>query len=532
MIILKQIIKWFSGGFFRRLGSIFAFIVIGMLIALFMSKNDVKLPNIIGFDYVNAATITPATDTFLLQFCSDRTCDYSLNGSTYYRDYVNKGTSYTNSNHYYFTSIRFKQTFSSSNYLNNGTMYQIKYGFHIDPKYNFSYYNVNSWAPYLSIVDSNNETHQLQNSEFSCNFANVNNATGILVTCLFTPFYNVQTLLLRINFPYTLYSDYSGYSGYIFKSQNTINYTSSSIEYSTSTNDAINNQTTIINNNINNVNENINNLNNSINDSTNTIINNQNENTQAQIDSQKVCQFIDKNNIEIDNTTLYSDGSEHVWTAVGVTSYISIDKNSEITFLSKFDNSSYFCFYNINKEIISCYSNASVVLNEIIDIPNNASYMRFTINKQSNIPTINICKNGNQALTDTLTDSDTTSDSNDMADFLNNMSFNKDSAISSILTIPIDFIQSIFLEEYTNDLCFTLKGVQSCLPNGKIIWNKTGECNSLFGCANSTTIAAFRTFFELVVGGYICYKLLIGVVRTYEQAIDPLNNGAMAVMKL
>lgn len=133
----------------------------------------------------------------------------------------------------------------------------------------------------------------------------------------------------------------------------------------------------------------------------------------------------------------------------------------------------------------------------------------------------------------TLNDTDVNSDTNDMGDFLNDMSFDKDNSVSSILTIPIDFIQSVFDGDFTDtqDLCFTLKGVQSCLPSGSFLWNRTGcHDNAPFGCA-STLLNAFRTFFNLVVGGFICYKLLLGIVRTYDKALDPLDNG-MEMMKL
>ena len=40
--------------------------------------------------------------------------------------------------------------------------------------------------------------------------------------------------------------------------------------------------------------------------------------------------------------------------------------------------------------------------NQLIDIPSNANYVRFSIYKRDDIPRINYCTNGNQALQDTL----------------------------------------------------------------------------------------------------------------------------------
>lgn len=385
MSILKQIIKWFSGGFFRRLGSIFAFIVIGMLLALLMAKNDIRLPSIIGFDYVNAATVSKATDQWALQFCADRTCDYTLGGSTTYRDYANvNASSYTNNAHYYLTAIRLRQTFNSSNYLQSGTQYQFRYKLHFSPKYKMSYYNPTSWGYDFTITDTGNNSTTLDTGDYSCSVSDITNSdTAWFLTCTYTPTSNLKQVYIRLTFPYTFYVSYAGFSGYIFKSLDYINYTSSQISYATGSIDAINNQTTIIQNQTNEINNSINNI------------------------------------------------------------------------------------------------------------------------------------------TDTLTDDNVTSDVNDMGSFLNNFSSNEDSAISSIITLPLNFISTLFEDTTCPNLSFTLKGVTSTLPCGDIIWGKT-SANSIFGVVS---ISTFKTFFNLVVGGFICYKLLMGVVHTYETAIDPMESG-------
>ena len=60
------------------------------------------------------------------------------------------------------------------------------------------------------------------------------------------------------------------------------------------------------------------------------IINNQNENTDKEIDSQKVCNFYDKNSIFLDNKYLDSSGFESNTPNFGVTDYISITNTTEI----------------------------------------------------------------------------------------------------------------------------------------------------------------------------------------------------------
>lgn len=268
MSILKQILKWFSGGFFRRLGSIFAFIFIGMLIALLMAKNDIKLPSIIGIDYVNAASVSKATDQWALQYCADRTCDYTVGGSTYYRDYQNVNASQSiNSAHYYLTAIRLRQTFNSSNYLQNGTQYQFRYKLHFDPKYKLSDYSTSNWGIDFTTTDTSNNAVTQDDGNYSCSFTDItNSSTAWFLTCTYTPTANLKQVYIRITFPFYLYTSASDYSGYIFKSMNSVNYTSSAITYSTGSVDAINNQTTIIQNQTNEINNSINNINDTLTD--------------------------------------------------------------------------------------------------------------------------------------------------------------------------------------------------------------------------------------------------------------------------
>ena len=127
-------------------------------------------------------------------------------------------------------------------------------------------------------------------------------------------------------------------------------------------------------------------------------MNNQNENTQAIIEANKSCQIIDKLNIELDNKNLSANGSISDDTAKGITSYININ-GATIETLSSENRYIYGCFYNVNKELISC---VQVNTNGTLTIPNNAYYFRSGIQKSSNKPTFKICKNGSQALQDTL----------------------------------------------------------------------------------------------------------------------------------
>lgn len=393
--MVKKIINWTAGGFFRSLGRILMYVVIGLLLSLLLSKSGFKLPSFFQLDLVNAASITSSSDTYLTQWCSNMNCDYTLSGSTYYTDFVNKDTSYVNSNNYYLTTIRFREQFNSSNYLQSGTQYTIRYRVNFNPKYDLNYYSLSNWQYYLNVINTSNAATDVTN--VTCSFSNINNDNyGFYVTCLYTPNATLKQISLRIEFPYYLYVSQQGYSGYIFKSLYSINYKGSSITYSTGVQDSVENQTTLIQ----------------------------------------------------EQTTMINDS-----------------------------------------------------INNFIDVQ---------------------------------TDTDVDSDSSDMADFINDFELETDGTISQILTIPIDFISDVFLTDSSSDLCFTLRGVQSCLPNGKrVLWNKDfSGCNdNQLVCGNNTLRDSFKNLFNLVVGGFICYKLLIGLAKTIERALQPADT-YVEVMKL
>lgn len=140
-----------------------------------------------------------------------------------------------------------------------------------------------------------------------------------------------------------------------------------------------------------------------IQDSAIDIMNNQNENTQAIINANKVCETIDKSNIEQDNKYLAITGSVNNNSTMGITKYYKINTETDLEMLTKqTDYLAYYCFYNTNKTLIGqCYASREQNVGKL-NIPNDSEYVRFTIVKDTNKPTFKICKQGNQALQDTL----------------------------------------------------------------------------------------------------------------------------------
>lgn len=163
------------------------------------------------------------------------------------------------------------------------------------------------------------------------------------------------------------------------------------------TNTIDNSTTEIINNNNNNT-QAIINANGAIGESINNTINGMKESI---IESGKTCEDIDKVNIKIDNKWLNYLGNENNSNYYGITDYININKaNIEIISTWNTGNSgASVCYYNVNKELISC-QNLYNLTN--LTIPGNAYYMRSSILKSSNIPTYRVCKNGNQSIFDKI----------------------------------------------------------------------------------------------------------------------------------
>lgn len=192
-------------------------------------------------------------------------------------------------------------------------------------------------------------------------------------------------------------------------------------------------------------------------DSSQQIINgineNNNQNTQQTIESQKVCSSIDKSSIKTFGVYLQSDGNTNSGgDNIGITKYLSISSNDELTLLSNTSTmGGNFCFYNINKQVISCTSQKTSSLG-LITIPSDSSYFRATIDSSQNKPTFKLCRNGNQAITDstnqlndTLNDDNVSSDTNSTINqFLEPTSEETFGPIADLLLLPLTLLRAFY----------------------------------------------------------------------------------------
>lgn len=139
---------------------------------------------------------------------------------------------------------------------------------------------------------------------------------------------------------------------------------------------------------INNNNSNTQLITNAVDNSTNTIINQMQDNL-----NMRTCEIIDKNDKEYDGY-LYDNGQigTNLQNQI-VTKYIKIDNTSNITKIENTltDSAYRICFYDYNKDYISCLTRQQYYEINEIPIPSNANYVRFTINTISNVPQYKVC---------------------------------------------------------------------------------------------------------------------------------------------
>lgn len=309
---------------------------------------------------------------------------------------------------------------------------------------------------------------------------------------------DIGALSFRFNFNevYALNTP-AGYFSFTMERYSSINATAlpdgSVIDYSDNFNEVINNQ----------------------NQNTQDIIDNNNQNTQAIIDSNKSCTFYDKTSIFTDNKYLTSSADENSNNNFGISNYIKIDSTTNINVLLSVTKSIYMCFYNINKSLISCTTEAN--LTGSVTIPTNSSYFRFSIYKSVNRPQLNVCKNGSQAVTDAITDSDTSEANNDASNFFSG--FQTDTyGLSSIITAPLNLIESL-----TSATCQEL-----VLPLPFVNENLTLPCMTTIYQQNFGT---FFTIYQTITFGIVSYWVIVRIFNLIKDFKNP-DHDEIEVMDL
>lgn len=126
------------------------------------------------------------------------------------------------------------------------------------------------------------------------------------------------------------------------------------------------------------------------------------------------------------------------------------------------------------------------------------------------------------------------SESNVALDYFSTFNISNHNLLSQMILLPVDFLNSLVVGS-TNDLCFDFRGQHICLPNGQTtLWQKNfgGGCHDYsLVCTTNTNRNNFVTFFNLVVGGFLSYKLISKIIKLWHDSLDPVKD-TVEVMKL
>lgn len=161
-----------------------------------------------------------------------------------------------------------------------------------------------------------------------------------------------------------------------------------------------------------------------------------------------------------------------------------------------------------------------------------------TIVDQTNIinNTINEQTQAINDINENLTDTNVDDDANDMGDFLTDFDFEGDGNLSTLVNLPLDFLESILFDDSFENFCVTYKSKNICLPSGSIVWRANPSCPSGMSCLIDPVYGfsglALKTLLNVFACGYLSYKLLRSIIKTTSDLLDPDAKHNVEMMKL
>ena len=277
------------------------------------------------------------------------------------------------------------------------------------------------------------------------------------------------------------------------------------VDYSDITNNANQNANRIINN----QNDNTQDIIDNNNSNTESIIENQNQNNEQLIDSQKSCNVFGRNYSTKRGFYLDSNGDEIQSVAWYYSDYINVYEGV-LTKLSQSGTNPSICFYNSDKELISCSKNSLISVG-VVSLPTNTYYVRFSGNYADDQPQYKLCKNGNQAVSDSINNLNDTMKNDDIDDktgffsgFDNNMH-----GLSGIITAPLTTIQGL-----VNNTCIPL---QIPIP----FTNDSVDLPCMHDIYLNVLGDELYTIIQTVITGIISYYICLDIFRIVKGFKDP-----------
>lgn len=277
--------------------------------------------------------------------------------------------------------------------------------------------------------------------------------------------------------------------------------------------------TNAINNQITNDNQNTQNIINNQNQNKQDIINNQNQNTEKEIESQKACIDYDISSASFKNKYILNiDGSLVDTTNSSVTDFISLTSNDTLTLIQPPNQySNFLAFYNVNKSFISSSRTLGMTAGQIISIPQNTAYVRFTINNLQNLPQFKICRNGNQAIVNSQNQINNTLNNDNVDDanteagsFFDDFQSNSH-GLSGVITSPLRLINSL-----TTASCSPLEFQLPFIHNQVSLPCMRGIYETHFG--------VFFSLYQLITTGLISYLVMINLYSKIHNLQNPHND--------
>lgn len=443
---MNKVINWTFGGFFRAIGRTLAFLLLGFLVGFIAFKSGVKITDLFSFMRVKASTTYTWTTKQSRLYIDQQGTETTTSWET---------IPHTFSPTYPVSQMQYRLQYSGG--LKAGNSYKFKISFLPSPD------ALNSNGIWFS-----DGTTTL--TEVNCSgWARESNGYYANV-CAISPETDISSsgyLYVRIVFN----------TGYV----NTIRSYVGDFEETKGTGAIIQ-------------------------DSAIDIMNNQNENTQAIIDSNMVCENVDKNSIKLDGKYLSNTGAEYSYSDYGITDYYTINSKTKITPTQTISNTANYCYYTETKTVISCSSNSTLTTSNLT-IPDNAKYIRFTISKSANKPQFKICKNGNQAIQDSIDDDDVSGANDKAKDLFTNFTTDNH-GLTGVITAPLELIRNL-----ASNTCQPL-----VLPLPFVNENLTLPClSSIY----QQHFPAFLTMYQVIVSALIGYKICISIFFMVKGFKDP-----------
>lgn len=232
------------------------------------------------------------------------------------------------------------------------------------------------------------------------------------------------------------------------------------------------------------------------------------------IDSQRSCNIYSKNNIKIDGKFLTSGGVESSSSSWGITNYISLNQSSNIIVKGTQSVNGNLCFYDNDKGLISCTSNSGLNVGDEIAIPNNSSFVRFSINKSTNTPQFEVCSNGNQAivnsnmqLNDTLNDDNISDSTNSSINGILGSKTEQETfgPVADLILLPLTLFRA-FYNGFNN----------SCSPfNLGTLFNT----NITLPCINLRNIlgSSLYSIIDVAISLFMLYNIILMCIHIFDK---------------